>query len=186
MYFLIELFMQRLRSYYYDIIIPKLLAKFGYKSAQDAPKLEKIIINRGLDEACQNSKVLDNLILELTQVTGQRFYLTRSKKAISNFKLKEGVPIGMCATLRREKMYSFLDRLVNLALPRIRDFQGVKTSGFDGSGSFSFGLSDQSMFPEIDFDKITKFKGLDIVIVTSAKTDEETIFLLKELGMPFK
>ena len=178
--------MQRLKAFYDDIVVPKLITKFDYKSNSDIPKIEKIIINRGLDESCQNTKVLENLILELTQVTGQRFYLTRSKKAISNFKLKQDVPIGMCVTLRRDKMYSFFDRLVNLALPRIRDFQGVKPSGFDGFGSFSFGLSDQSMFPEVDFDKITKFKGMDIVIVTSAKTDAETLFLLKELGMPFK
>jgi large subunit ribosomal protein L5 len=178
--------MQRLRSFYNDVVIPKLVSKFNYKSIYDVPKINKIVINRGLDESCQNNKILDNLVSELTDVTGQRFYLTRSRKAISNFKLKQGVPIGMCVTLRREKMYSFFDRLVNLALPRIRDFQGVKASGFDGSGSFSFGLSDQSMFPEINFDKLNKFKGLDIVIVTSAKTDEEAFFLLKELGMPFK
>lgn len=178
--------MQRLKLFYNEVVIPSLVSKFNYKSLTDVPKLEKIIINRGLDETCQNTKVLESLVSELTQITGQRFYLTRSKKAISNFKLKQDIPIGMCVTLRRDNMYSFFDRLVNLALPRIRDFQGIKTSGFDGSGGFSFGLPDQSMFPEIDFDKLTKFKGMDIIIVTTAKTDEETFFLLKELGMPFR
>nr|YP_009541130.1 ribosomal protein L5 [Lepocinclis steinii]AYQ93622.1 ribosomal protein L5 [Lepocinclis steinii] len=178
--------MQRLRLFYNDVVVPKLVEKFKYKSISDVPKIEKIVINRGLDESCQNTKVLDSLVLELTQVTGQRFYLTRSKKAISNFKLKQNVPIGMCVTLRRDRMYSFFDRLVNLALPRIRDFQGVKSSGFDGFGSYSFGIPDQSMFPEIEFDKISKFKGMDIVIVTTSKTEEEAFFLLKELGMPFK
>lgn len=178
--------MQRLRQFYNDIVIPKLIEKFGYKLVNVVPRIKKVVINRGLDESCQNTKILENLVSELTQVTGQRFYLTRSKKAISNFKLKEDVPIGMSVTLRRDKMYSFLDRLVNLALPRIRDFQGVKAYGFDRSGGYSFGLSDQSMFPEIDFDKISKFKGMDIVIVTTAKTDEEALFLLKELGMPFR
>nr|YP_009541068.1 ribosomal protein L5 [Lepocinclis playfairiana]AYQ93562.1 ribosomal protein L5 [Lepocinclis playfairiana] len=178
--------MHRLRKFYTDIVVPKLINQFGYKSVNDVPRIEKIVVNRGLDESCQNNKTLDALVSELTQVTGQRFYVTRSKKAISNFKLKQDVPIGMCVTLRRDKMYSFFDRLVNLALPRIRDFQGVKSSGFDRSGGFSFGLSDQSMFPEIDFDKINKFKGMDIVIVTTAKTRDETYLLLKELGMPFK
>nr|YP_009538749.1 ribosomal protein L5 [Lepocinclis ovum]AYQ93744.1 ribosomal protein L5 [Lepocinclis ovum] len=178
--------MQRLKSFYKEFIVPKLIDKFNYKSNDAVPKLKKIIINRGFDESCQNNKVLDSLVSELTQVTGQRLYLTRSKKAISNFKLKEDVPIGMCVTLRREKMYSFFDRLVNLALPRIRDFQGLKSSGFDGLGNYTFGLLDQSMFPEIEFDKINKFKGMDIVIVTTAKTDEEALFLLKELGVPFR
>lgn len=178
--------MQRLRAFYSDVVVSKLFDKFNYKSIADVPRIKKIVINRGFDESCQGNKILDNLVFELTQVTCQRFYLTRSKKAISNFKLKQNVPIGMSVTLRREKMYSFLDRLVNLSLPRIRDFQGLRRSGFDRFGSYSFGLLDQSVFPEIEFDKVTKFKGMDIVIVTSAKTDEETFFLLKELGMPFK
>lgn len=178
--------MQRLRAFYNDVVITKLFNKFNYRSINDVPRVKKIIVNRGFDESCQGTKVLENLVFELSQVACQRFYLTRSKKAISNFKLKQDVPIGMSVTLRRDKMYSFFDRLVNLSLPRIRDFQGLKLSGFDGSGSYSFGLLDQSVFPEIEFDKITKFKGMDIVIVTTAKTDEETLFLLKELGMPFR
>lgn len=178
--------MHRLRKFYNDVVVPRLVEQFDYKSSGDIPKIEKIIVNRGLDESCQNNKVFDHLVSELTQVTAQRFYVTRSKKAISNFKLKQDIPIGMCVTLRRDKMYSFFDRLVNLALPRIRDFQGIRSSGFDGSGGFSFGLPDQSMFPEIDFDKINRFKGMDIVIITTAKTKDETFFLLKELGMPFK
>lgn len=178
--------MQRLRAFYNDVVIPKLVDKFGYKSRNDLPRIKKIVINRGFDESCQSTKILENLVSELTEVTCQRFYLTRSKKAISNFKLKQNVSIGMSVTLRRDKMYSFFDRLVNLSLPRIRDFQGLKLSGFDGSGAYSFGLVDQSVFPEIEFDKITKFKGIDIVIVTTCKSNEETLFLLKELGMPFK
>lgn len=178
--------MQRLRAFYNDVVVPRLIDKFKYKSHNDLPKIKKIVINRGFDESCQNTKTLENLVSELTDVTCQRFFLTRSKKAISNFKLKQNVPIGMSVTLRRDKMYSFFDRLVNLALPRIRDFQGLKLSGFDGSGAYSFGLVDQSVFPEVDFDKITKFKGIDVVIVTTSKSNEETLFLLKEMGMPFK
>lgn len=178
--------MQRLKLFYNDVIFPKMSVEFGYLSLNKVPRLKKIIINRGLDETCQNTKTMESLISELTQVAGQKLYLTRSKKAISNFKLKQYVPVGMCVTLRRDKMYSFFDRLVNLALPRIRDFQGIKISGFDGSGNFSFGLVDQSLFPEIDFDKITRIKGMDITIVTTASTDEEAFFLLKEFGMPFK
>ena len=186
-FFCFELyFMQRLRKFYNTDVIPKLQNKFGYKSISLVPKINKIVVNRGFDETCQSSKIVDSLISELSFVTAQRFYITRSKKAISNFKLKQNVPVGMCVTLRGDKMYSFFDRLVNLSLPRIRDFQGVNFSGFDGAGNYSLGLKDQSMFPEIEFDKIIKFKGLDIVIVTTAKTNNEAHFLLKELGMPFR
>lgn len=178
--------MQRLKEFYTDNVVPKLINQFGYSSLSAVPKLKKIVINRGFDESCQNTKILDSLLSELSLVTGQSFYLTRSKKAISNFKLKQDVPIGMSVTLRGEKMYSFFDRLVNLALPRIRDFQGVSRSGFDNFGNYSLGLVDQSLFPEIDFDKIIKFKGVDIVIVTTCLSKDESFFLLKELGMPFK
>ena len=178
--------MQRLRKFYTSEVIPKLIAKFEYKDVSFVTKISKIVVNRGFDESCQSSKIIDTLISELSFVTAQRFYITRSKKAISNFKLKQNVPVGMCVTLRGDRMYSFFDRLVNLSLPRIRDFQGVSSSGFDGSGNYSLGLKDQSMFPEVEFDKIIKFKGLDIVIVTTARTNGEAHFLLKELGMPFR
>lgn len=178
--------MQRLRKFYFSDVVPKLLKTFGYKGSSHIPKISKIVVNRGFDESCQSSKIIDVLVSELSLVTAQRFYITRSKKAISNFKLKQNVPVGMCVTLRGDKMYSFFDRLVNLALPRIRDFQGLSILGFDGSGNYSLGLKDQSMFPEIEFDKIAKFKGLDIVIITTAKTNEEAQFLLKNLGMPFR
>lgn len=178
--------MQRLRKFYFGEVVPKLLNKFTYKSKDSVPKISKIIVNRGFDESCQSSKIIEALVSELSFVTAQRFYITRSKKAISNFKLKQNVPVGMCVTLRGDRMYSFFDRLVNLALPRIRDFQGVSSSGFDNVGNYSLGLKDQSMFPEVEFDKIVKFKGLDVVIVTTAKNNDEARFLLKELGMPFR
>lgn len=178
--------MQRLKIFYDQTVVPKLVEEFGYQSSKYVPRIKKIIISRGLDESCQNSKVLESLSLELTEISGQQCYLTRSKKAISNFKVKQGVPLGLCITLRRSKMYSFFDRLVNLALPRIRDFQGFSSVGFDGSGNFSFGLSDQLMFPEVDFDKVKKVKGMNIVLVTTAKTNNEAFYLLKLLGFPFR
>lgn len=177
--------MQRLKSFYVKEVIPKLQKEFGYSNIHEVPKIEKIIINRGFDESCQNSKILDVLLNELGIISGQKPVISKAKKAIASFKVKEKMPVGMFLTLRGEKMYSFLDRLVNLALPRIRDFQGVSKKSFDNSGNYSLGLSEQLMFPEINFDKVIKVQGMDISIVTTAKSDKEAFILLKELGMPF-
>jgi len=178
--------MQRLKSFYLTEVVPALLETFSYKNVNQIPRIEKVIINRGFDESCENSKILDVLVNEMNVISGQRVVIARAKKAIASFKVKEGMPVGMFLTLRGEKMYSFLDRLINLALPRIRDFQGLNINkGFDGKGNYTLGLSDQLMFPEIDFDKILKVQGMDITIVTSSKTDKEARFLLKRLGMPF-
>lgn len=179
------MFMQRLKSLYQKEVSAKLRDVFNYKNVNEIPKVKKVIINRGFDESCQNTKVLEVLLNELTSISGQKAILSVAKKAIASFKVKEGMPVGMFLTLRGDKMYSFLDRLINLALPRIRDFQGLNVRNFDGSGNFNLGLSEQIMFPEIDFDKVVKVQGMDICIVTSAKTDKEAYFLLKELGMPF-
>lgn len=178
--------MQRLKSKYTKELMPLLQKEFQYKNVNQIPKIEKIIINRGFDESCQNTKILDVLQKELSMISGQRPVISKAKKAIANFKVKEKMPIGMFLTLRGDKMYGFLDRLINLALPRIRDFQGLKLSNFDGKGNYSLGLTEQQMFPEIEFDKVVKIKGMDICIVTNAKTDKESLFLLKNLGMPFK
>lgn len=177
--------MQRLKSVYHNDIVPKLQTEFNYVNINEVPKVEKIIINRGFDESCQNSKILEVFSNELSVISGQKPVTALAKKAIASFKVKEKMPVGMFLTLRGEKMYSFLDRLINLALPRIRDFQGLNIKGFDGSGNYNLGLSEQLMFPEIDFDKVIKVQGMDISIVTSAKTDKEACFLLKEFGMPF-
>ena len=177
--------MQRLKSFYLSNVIPNLQKRFGYKNVNQIPKIEKIVINRGFDESCQNSKVLDSLVNELSLIAGQKVVVSKAKKAIASFKVKENMPVGMFVTLRGDRMYSFLDRLINLALPRIRDFQGIKSKSFDGSGNFSLGLSEQLMFPEVDFDKVGKIQGMDISIITNCKTDKEAYFLLKELGMPF-
>nr|YP_009540996.1 ribosomal protein L5 [Discoplastis spathirhyncha]AYQ93499.1 ribosomal protein L5 [Discoplastis spathirhyncha] len=178
--------MQRLKSFYLDKVVALLIKEFGYSNLHQVPKLRKIVINRGFDESCQNSKILDFLMDELTSIAGQRVFITRAKKSIASFKVRENMPVGMSVTLRGEKMYAFLDRLVNLALPRIRDFQGVSKKSFDGFGNYSLGLNEQLMFPEVDFDKISKIQGMDINIVTSSKTDKESFFLLRSLGMPFK
>jgi large subunit ribosomal protein L5 len=178
--------MQRLKSLYLQSVISKLQKEFGYTNINEVPKIEKIVINRGFDESCQGSKILDVLLNEFTTISGQKPILTRAKKAIANFKVKEKMPIGMFLTLRGEKMYSFLDRLINLSLPRIRDFQGIDKKSFDSFGNYNLGLNEQSMFPEIDFDKIVKVQGMDISIVTTAKSDAEAFYLLKELGMPFR
>lgn len=177
--------MQRLKSFYLKNVVPTLQNKFNYKNVNQIPKVEKIIINRGFDESCQNSKVLDVLVNELNNISGQAPVVNKARKAIASFKVKENMPVGMSLTLRGDKMYSFLDRLINLALPRIRDFQGISSKSFDGHGNYSLGLSEQLMFPEIDFDKVVKVQGMDICIVTSSKTDKEAYFLLKELGLPF-
>lgn len=178
--------MQRLKSYYLSEIRSKIKSQFGYSNINDVFSIDKIVINRGLDESCQNSKLLETLSKEISMITGQKPVIILSKKAISGFKVKENMPIGISVTLRGDKMYGFLDRLINLSLPRIKDFQGVNPQSFDGKGNYNIGLSDQFMFPEIDFDKVTKVKGMNITIVTSAKKNEEAYFLLKELGMPFR
>lgn len=177
--------MQRLKSIYLKDVINKLQTEFGYRNINQIPKISKVVINRGFDESCQNPKVLEMLTNELTIISGQKVSISLSRKAIASFKLKENMPVGMFVTLRGEKMYSFLDRLINLALPRIRDFQGLSPKNFDGSGNYSLGLTEQLMFPEVDFDKVVKVQGMDICIVTTSKTDQEAKVLLKELGFPF-
>lgn len=177
--------MQRLQLFYLKKVVPILISKFHYSNINEIPKLHKIVINRGFDESCQNSKVFDSLTSELSIISGQHMIINKSKKAISGFKVRENMPVGMSVILRGDKMYSFLDRLINLVLPRIRDFQGVNSKSFDGNGNYTLGLSEQSMFPEVSFDKILKQKGMDITIVTTSKIDKESFFLLKELGMPF-
>jgi large subunit ribosomal protein L5 len=178
--------MQRLKSVYTKEVKGLLLKQFQYNNIHNIPKLEKIVINRGFDETCQNAKILEVLKNEVTIISGQYVVITNAKKAIASFKVKENMPVGMFVTLRGEVMYSFSDRLINLALPRIRDFQGLNKKSFDGNGNYNLGLTEQLMFPEIEFDKILKLQGMDISIVTTSKTDEEAYFLLKLLGMPFK
>nr|QGN74994.1 ribosomal protein L5 [Chlorella vulgaris]QGN75108.1 ribosomal protein L5 [Chlorella vulgaris]QSJ54251.1 ribosomal protein L5 [Chlorella vulgaris]QSV10919.1 ribosomal protein L5 [Chlorella vulgaris]USG56510.1 ribosomal protein L5 [Chlorella vulgaris] len=177
---------QRLDSFYQEQSIPQLIKEFHYKNKHQVPKLDKIVINRGLGDASQNAKVLESCSKELSIITGQQGVVTRSKKAIASFKLREKMPVGLVVTLRGDKMYAFLDRLINLALPRIRDFQGVSRKSFDGRGNYSLGLEEQLMFPEIDYDKIDQIRGMDVSIVTTAKTDKEAMALFKTFGMPFK
>jgi large subunit ribosomal protein L5 len=178
--------MQKLKSFYINNIKEVLLKEFQYSNINQIPKIEKIIINRGFDETCQNSKILEVLTNELSVLSGQHVVITRAKKAIASFKVKENMPVGMFVTLRGEKMYGFLDRLINLSLPRIRDFHGISKKSFDGRGNYNLGLSEQLMFPEVEFDKIVKIQGMDISIVTTCNTDKEAYVLLKMLGMPFK
>jgi len=177
---------QRLKKIYFQNIVPKLLEQFEYKNTLQAPRIQKIVINRGLGDASQNAKILDSSLKELTIIAGQKGVITRSKKAIAGFKLRQKMPVGVSVTLRGERMYGFLDRLINLALPRIRDFQGISPKSFDGHGNYSLGLEEQLMFPEIDYDKIDQIRGMDISIITTSKTDQEGLALLKEFGMPFK
>lgn len=178
--------MQRLKEIYLKDVVPQLNEQFNYTNPQQVPQLKKVVINRGFGENYQNVKVLESSLDELTSISGQRGIITKSKKAIASFKVREGMPVGMTVTLRGEKMYGFLDRLINLSLPRIRDFQGVSSKSFDGRGNYSIGFTDQLMFPEVDFDKINQTQGMDITVVTSCKTDAEGRALLKALGMPFK
>jgi large subunit ribosomal protein L5 len=177
--------MARLKDRYRDEVIPAMMQEFGYKNAMQVPRLQKVTVNVGLGEATQNIKVLDSAVAEITAITGQRPVITRAKKAIANFKLREGVPIGCMVTLRRERMYEFLERLIHVALPRVRDFKGVSDRSFDGRGNYSLGLRDQIIFPEIQADKVDKARGMTISITTTAKTDEEGRRLLKLIGMPF-
>ena len=162
------------------------MKKFGYKNVMQVPKLEKIVINMGIGEAKENSKILDAATAELATITGQKPVTTKAKKSVANFKLREGMPIGCKVTLRGEKMYEFLDRLVNLALPRVRDFRGVNPNAFDGRGNYALGIKEQLIFPEIEYDKVDKVRGMDVIVVTTAHTDEEARELLTQFGMPFK
>jgi len=178
--------MSRLKELYHTEMVPRLMKDLSYKSVMQVPRLEKIVINMGLGEAIQNVKILDSAVVELAAIAGQKAVITKAKKSIASFKLRQGMPIGCMVTLRRERMYEFLDRLVNVSIPRIRDFKGVSGKAFDGAGNYSIGIKEQLIFPEINYDKIDKIKGMNITIVTSAKTDEEGKALLKLLGMPFR
>ena len=178
--------MARLFEQYKQEITPKLMEKFAYKNVMQVPKIEKVIINIGVGEAIQNPKALDGAVSDLMIITGQKPVITKAKKSIAGFKLREGMPIGCKVTLRGERMYDFLNRLINIVLPRVRDFRGVSPQAFDGRGNYSLGIKEQTIFPEIEYDKIDKIRGLEVVIVTTAKTDEEARELLKSMGMPFR
>ncbi|MCK5195650.1 MAG: 50S ribosomal protein L5 [Desulfobulbaceae bacterium] len=178
--------MAKLEEYYHKECVPQLLKEFGYKNIMEVPKLGKIVLNMGLGEAVQNPKIVEGAAAELTSIAGQKAVITKAKKSIATFKLREGMPIGCRVTLRGERMYEFYTKLVNITLPRVRDFRGINPKGFDGRGNFSMGIKEHIIFPEIDYDKIDKIKGFNITIVTSAKSDDEGRFLLRTLGMPFK
>ena len=178
--------MNRLKERYNNEITKTLMSKFNYSSVMEIPAMEKIVINIGVGDAVSNSKLLDDAVEELTLIAGQKPVVTRAKKSIAGFKLREGMPIGCKVTLRGEKMYEFLDKLVSVSLPRVRDFRGVPKNSFDGRGNYTLGVKEQLIFPEINFDKVNKLRGMDIVFVTTAKTDEEGRALLTELGMPFQ
>jgi len=178
--------MARLYELYKNEITPKLMEKFQYKNIMEVPRIDRVVVNVGVGEAIQNPKALDGAVNDLTLITGQRPVVTKAKKSIAGFKLREGMFIGCKVTLRGERMYDFLDRLINLALPRVRDFRGVSPDAFDGRGNYSLGIKEQTIFPEIDYDKIDKIRGLEVNIVTTAKTDEEARELLRAMGMPFR
>ena len=178
--------MSRLKDFYYDEIVDALIKKFGYTNKMQVPKLDKIVLNMGIGEAKENAKILENAAKDMETITGQKPVLTKAKNSVANFKIREGMPIGCKVTLRGEKMYEFLDRLVNLALPRVRDFRGVNPNSFDGRGNYALGLKEQYIFPEIEYDKIDKVRGMDIIFVTTAKTDEEARELLRLFNMPFE
>ncbi|HBQ87506.1 MAG TPA: 50S ribosomal protein L5 [Syntrophomonas sp.] len=178
--------MARLYEMYQQEIVPRLIEQFKYKNVMQVPRVEKIVVNIGLGEAVQNPKALDGAVNDLTAITGQKPIITKARKSIAGFKLREGMSIGCKVTLRGERMYDFLDKLINLDLPRVRDFRGVSPQAFDGRGNYSLGIKEQTIFPEIDYDKIDKVRGLEVVIVTTAKTDEEARALLKNMGMPFR
>ncbi|MEO9123416.1 MAG: 50S ribosomal protein L5 [Microcoleus sp.] len=176
----------KLKVLYQGKIVPKLMDQFKYTNIHQVPKLVKVTVNRGLGEASQNAKALDSSLNEIAIITGQKPVVTRAKKAIAGFKIRKGVPVGVMVTLRGDRMYDFLDRLINLALPRIRDFRGISPKSFDGRGNYSLGLREQLIFPEIEYDRIDQIRGMDISIITTANTDEEGRALLKEMGMPFR
>ncbi len=175
----------RLKEKYNNEIIEALMEKFNYKSTMEIPKLEKVVLNMGLGDEKDNSKLLESAVEELATITGQKPIVTRAKKSVANFKVREGMPVGAKVTLRGEKMYEFIDRLINVALPRVRDFRGVNPNSFDGRGNYALGIKEQLIFPEIEYDKVDKIRGMDIVFVTTAKTDEEARELIRLLGMPF-
>lgn len=177
--------MARLKDMYNETIVDAMMKKFGYKNIMEVPKLDKIVINMGIGEARENPKVLENAVSDMETITGQKAVLTKAKKSVANFKIREGMNIGCKTTLRGEKMYEFLDRLVNLALPRVRDFRGVNPNAFDGRGNYALGIKEQFIFPEIEYDKIDKTRGMDVIIVTTARTDEEARELLTLFNMPF-
>jgi large subunit ribosomal protein L5 len=177
--------MARLKDYYVDTVAPAMMKKFNYKSVMEIPKLDKVIVNVGAGEAISNSKVIDAIVNDLTQITGQKPVICKAKKSVANFKLREGMPIGVKVTLRRENMYEFVDKLFNVAFPRVRDFRGINPDSFDGRGNYSTGIKEQLIFPEIEYDKIDKVRGMDINFITTAKTDEEARELLSLMGAPF-
>ncbi|MBQ1328090.1 MAG: 50S ribosomal protein L5 [Eubacterium sp.] len=178
--------MSRLRDKYNDEIKDAMIKKFGYKNVMQIPKLVKVVVNMGVGEAKENAKVLDSAVKDLTEIAGQKPVVTKAKKSVANFKIREGMPIGCKVTLRGERMYEFTDRLVNLALPRVRDFRGVSADSFDGRGNYALGIKEQIIFPEIEYDKVDKVRGMDIIFVTTAETDEEARELLRLFGMPFR
>ena len=178
--------MNRLREKYNNEVKSEMMKKFNYSSVMEIPKIEKIVLNVGCGDAVSNSKVLDDVVEELTLITGQKPVITKARKSIANFKLREDMKIGAKVTLRGERMYDFFDKLITISLPRVRDFRGVSDNAFDGRGNYALGIKEQLIFPEINFDKIKKVRGMDIIIVTTAKTDEEARFLLSSLGMPFR
>lgn len=177
--------MSRLKEQYQNEIVDAMMKKFGYKNKLQVPKLDKIVVNMGVGEAKENAKILEAAVKDMETITGQKAIVTKAKHSIANFKIREGMPIGCKVTLRGEKMYEFLDRLVNLALPRVRDFRGINPNAFDGRGNYALGIKEQLIFPEIEYDKIDKIRGMDVIVVTTAKTDEEGRELLTQFGMPF-
>ena len=177
--------MSRLKEQYQNEIVDAMIKKFGYKNIMEVPKLDKVVINMGVGEAKENAKVLESAIADMEKIAGQKAVVTRAKNSVANFKIREGMPIGCKVTLRGEKMYEFVDRLINLALPRVRDFRGVNPNAFDGRGNYALGIKEQLIFPEIECDKIDKVRGMDVIFVTTAKTDEEARELLKQFNMPF-
>ena len=178
--------MARLQEYYRDTVIGQLTEKFGYRNVMEVPRFEKITLNMGLGEAVGDKKVIENAVADMAKIAGQRPVVTKARKSVASFKIRDGYPIGCKVTLRRERMYEFLDRLVNVALPRVRDFRGIPRKSFDGSGNYSLGVKEQIIFPEINYDQIDSIRGMDIAITTSAKTDEEGIALLQAFGFPFR
>ncbi|MGB9668184.1 MAG: 50S ribosomal protein L5 [Thermosulfidibacteraceae bacterium] len=176
----------RLKEKYFKEVVPQLMKEFGYKNIMEVPRIEKIVLNMGLGEATQNLKVIDHAIEQLAAISGQRPSIRRAKKSIAQFKLRKGMPIGVSVTLRKDRMWEFLDRLISIALPRVRDFRGISTKSFDGRGNYTLGLTEQIIFPEINYDTVDKVRGLSVAIVTTAETDEEAFALLSKLGMPFR
>ncbi len=176
----------RLQEHYERVVRPKLIQEFGYRNVHEVPRLLKVVVNVGIGEAAHNAKLLDSVVEEVAAITGQKPIVTRARKSIAGFNLREGMPVGVAVTLRRERMYEFLDRFLNVAVPRIRDFRGFATSSFDGRGNYSLGLREQMVFPEVDYDKVVQVHGMDITVCTSARRDDEALALLREMGFPFR